>query len=355
MQVPLADGTRPLAMRRRLLRQCCKHFASGSGVASLSFRSFWLELDNPFGPVTSAGLCCHPKLGASCARLVRHDREPWRRHNDVVLTACFRRIALPFWWPSCLLVRSLRLRRYGSPQLRILTRRASPAIPPRSLPPDNLGATGGRVRMSSCWRHGARARSGIGIACAGTSSPVMISVEPSAGSARIMCKYCGRDHGSDFVACSPLQRRNCRTRRREPRVRPARFALEPRHLTGARGSSHVRLTLPKLQTALRLVSGAGRLARSCEHLRRLPEAARRRGTHHLTKPPVQASIRTEAARRCSGRYPLPTPRMRGGGRDIDAPARRHALVRCSRRKGQGVADVARASMGWGFCRCSASS
>src|SRR5882724_9292416 len=92
------------------------------------------------------------------------------------------------------------------------TRPRSPALPPRSLPSIISVRLEVRVRMSSCWRSRARARSASGSHAPASSSPVLIWAAPSAGSQNHLQILRPRSWG-DLTACSPMQRRNCQTRK----------------------------------------------------------------------------------------------------------------------------------------------
>jgi uncharacterized membrane protein YccC len=138
-----------------------------ASVCLALYVAFWLELDNAYWAGTSAGIVCHPHLGASL-------RKGWFRMIGtlvggvaiVVLTAFFPQdraaflIGLALWGAACALVATL-LRNFAAYAAALAGYTAA------IIASDQLGATGGPngdafmlaiTRVSEIW---------IGIVCAG--------------------------------------------------------------------------------------------------------------------------------------------------------------------------------------------
>src|SRR5258706_3084329 len=138
-----------------------------ASVCLALYVAFWLELDNAYWAGTSAGIVCHPHLGASL-------RKGWFRMIRtlvggvaiVVLTGCFPQdraafmVGLALWGAACALVATL-LRNFAAYAAALAGYTAA------IIASDQLGTTGGPngdafmlaiTRVSEIW---------IGIVCAG--------------------------------------------------------------------------------------------------------------------------------------------------------------------------------------------
>jgi hypothetical protein len=168
-----------------------------AAVCLALFVAFWLELDNPFWAGTSAAIVCRCSLGLLRKRLVSMIGTVVGATLIVVLTASFRRIALPSG-ASCL---------WGGPALAATVFALSPTGLARSLYrsdqyADNLGATGGASSMSSCSRSPPR-RDLHRIACAG----IVPGIDPGGAKrrlSRIICDLAAEIMGR-LAGCSPAE------------------------------------------------------------------------------------------------------------------------------------------------------
>ena len=235
-----------------------------AAVCLALFVAFWLELDNPFWAGTSAAIVCQLQLGASL-------RKGWFRMIGtvvgatmiVVLTACFPQdriaflVLLAFWCGLCAFAATV-LRNFASYSAALAGYTAA------IIAADNLGATGGASSDVFLLAVTRASEICIGIACAG----IVLAGTDLGGAQRrlaesfanLAAEIMGRF--GRMLALAEAQLPDTKAERREF-VRRV-IALDPVIDQALGESSHVRYHSPKLQTAhVRLVRGAGRLARSC--------------------------------------------------------------------------------------------
>jgi uncharacterized membrane protein YccC len=255
-----------------------------AAVCLALFVAFWLELDSPFWAGTSAAIVCQPQLGASL-------RKGWFRMIGtvvgatmiVVLTACFPqdRIAflmlLAFWCGLCAFAATV-LRNFASYSAALAGYTAA------IIAADNLGATGGASSDVFLLAVTRASEICIGIACAGIvlagtdlgGAQRRLAASFADLAAAIMGRFCR------MLALAGAQLPDTKAERREF-VRRV-IALDPVIDQALGESSHVRYHSPKLQTAVYGLFGALDGWRGvATHLGRLPEAARRQGSHLILR------------------------------------------------------------------------
>ena len=249
-----------------------------AAVCLALFVAFWLELDNAFWAGTSAAIVCQLQLGASL-------RKGWFRMIGtvtgatmiVVLTACFPQdriaflVLLAFWCGLCAFAATV-LRNFASYSAALAGYTAA------IIAADNLGATGGASPDVFLLAVTRASEICIGIACAG----IVLAGTDLGGAQRrlaelfanLAAEIMGRF--GRMLALAEAQLPDTKAERREF-VRRI-IALDPFIDQALGESSHLRHHSSNLQTAMYgLFAALDGWRGVAAHLRRLPEAARRRG------------------------------------------------------------------------------
>jgi len=269
--------------------------------------------------------------------LVPDDWHRGRRHNDCGADRVLSAGAHCLSGDSCLLVRFLRFRRHAAPQTSHPYSAALAGYTAAIIAADNLGATG-RAASSDVFLLAVTRASEIciGIACAGI---VLAGTDPRrrpAPARSIICRSCGRDHGSLWAACSPLQRRNCRTRK--PNAASsfgASIALDPPSLIRCSGNPATCATTR--QSCKRPFTACSERWNGwrgvATHLGRWSGAARRQGAHIIRRslPSELRSVLEADSPVLWIANPLALRRVcKEAVRTLIVPARRHAIAAVAR-------------------------
>ena len=202
-----------------------------ASVCLALYVAFWLQLDNPFWAGTSAAIVCQPQLGASL-------RKGWFRMIGtvvgatmiVVLTACFPQDRCRLSGAPSAVGQSLRLRRDGAPQLRLLWGGAR-GLYRGDLAARTLGATGGPsadVFMLAVIR---ASEICIGIVCAGLVLAGNRSWRRPAPARDLVRRPRGRDRRSIYRDAGTAGPQPPDTQSRAARTRNAMSSRSIRSLT----------------------------------------------------------------------------------------------------------------------------
>jgi uncharacterized membrane protein YccC len=255
-----------------------------AAVCLALFIAFWLELDNPFWAGTSAAIVCQLQLGASL-------RKGWFRMIGtvvgatmiVVLTACFPQdrvaflVLLALWCGLCAFAATV-FRNFASYAAALAGYTAA------IIAADNLGATGGASPDVFLLAVTRASEICIGIACAG----IVLAGTDLGGAQRrlaesfasLAAEIMGRFGGMLGLAAAQLLDTEAGRREFMRRV----IALDPVIDQALGESSHIRYHSPNLQTAMYgLFAALDGWRGVATHLGRLPEAARRQGTHIILR------------------------------------------------------------------------
>jgi len=259
----MADGTQPSRKAAKAAPALAVRTSPLGGRCALAlFVGSGSNRTTPFWAGTPRRLFASPTRSFAAQGLVPDDGAVVGATMIVVLTAAFRRIALPSDGALAYGGVSADPSPLRAPQLRILLA-ALAAIPTRSLPPIIYGANGGRefgvfllavTRASRLHRDRVRRH---------RPRRLLIAVEPSGRLAESFCNL-RRDHGAIWADVRPCKS-NAGHESRAPRVSGALSRSTP-SLNSALGEQPVRLPLPtKLANSqLRALLGERRrLARSC--------------------------------------------------------------------------------------------